>query len=92
MCGEKKKESCPIPVGKGVIQYHYFKNIGPYPESPFIFQGLKEKSQRCSFPFTECHCRRLHWLVLCSAETLICFGKEKKRRGEIFATERFYLK
>lgn len=44
-CGErekKKKASGLIPVGIGVSQHHYSKNIGPYPESPSIFQGLKE--------------------------------------------------
>jgi len=30
--------------------------------------------------------------VFCSAETFICFGEKKERRGETFATERFYLK
>ena len=39
---KKKKASYPTPVGKGVSQFHYSKNTGPYPESPFIFQSLKE--------------------------------------------------
>lgn len=34
--------SAPIPGGTGVSQYRYSKNTGLYPESPFIFQGLKE--------------------------------------------------
>lgn len=78
MWGEKKKKaSYPTPVGKGVSQFHYSKNTGPYPESPFIFH--KRKSQGRSFPFAEHHCRRLHRLVFCSAETLVCFGEKKKR-------------
>lgn len=46
-----------------------------------ISKSSLEKSQRCSFLFIECHCRRIHSLVLCNAQTLICSGGKKKAKG-----------
>ena len=77
--GEKKK--------KGKLSYSSRKRSQPVSSLQkhwpilrisFHIPKSRRKSQRCSFPFAECHCRRLHQLVFCSAETLIALGEKKR--------------
>lgn len=82
--------SVPIPVGIGVSQYRYSKNTGPYPESPFVFQGLKENLRDALSPsLGSTEGGTIAW---CSAALKLSSAPEQKVRGEAFATERFYLK
>lgn len=79
-CGEREKKkkgkwsysSRNRSQPTSLLQKHW-----PIPRISFHIPRSKRKSQRCSFPLIECHCRRLHWLVLCSVETLICSGKKR---------------
>lgn len=65
-------------VGIALNQYHYSKNIGPYPESPSIFQDLKEKlKDALSHSLSATTGASTGWC--CSAETLICSRKKGNR-------------
>lgn len=83
--------SGPIPVGIGVSQYPYSKNIGLCPDSLSIFQGLKENfKDALSHSLSVTAGGSTGW---CSAELKLSFALGKKKgKGETFATERFYVK
>lgn len=74
-----------------LLQKHW-----PIPRiSIHISKSSLEKSQRRSFLFIECHCRRIHSLVLCNAETLICprgGGKAKREKRWNICYKKLLLK
>ena len=77
MWGEKMA-SGPIPVGIGVSQYHYSKNIGLCPESLSIFQGLKENFKNAvSHSLSATAGGSTGW---CSAVLKLSFVLGKKRK------------
>ena len=79
--GKKKKASYPTPVGKGLSQFHYSKNAGPYPESPFIFQSLKENlKDALSHSLNTTAEGSTGW---CSAVLKLSFALGKKKREEV---------
>ena len=80
--GEKKKKaSYPTPVGKGASQFHYPKNAGPYPESPFIFQRPKENlKDALSHSLNTTAEGSTGW---CSAVLKLSFALGKKKREEV---------
>lgn len=70
--------SGPIPIGIGVSQYRSSKNIGPYPESSFIFQGLKKNLKDVlSLSLRATAGGSIGW---CSAVLKLSFAPEKKRQ------------
>lgn len=78
---KKKKASYPTPVGKGVSQFHYPQNAGPYPESPFIFQRPKENlKDALSHSLNTTAEGSTGW---CSAVLKLSFALGKKKREEV---------